>query len=163
MAAAAADGVPTPTELRSLAVQAEQLAAAVRALDQRLRGAPGEPTRRAGFLLDDTAGYLLAASGGLAATADDLVRIRGRCGADRGVCPRHGNTPGSSGGRAWCTTPGCDRSWGYDRGGLPCSEPASHTISDVEGGRTLLVRRPHPRRPSPPDRATIRPLNGSQP
>ncbi|PWI06398.1 hypothetical protein DIZ27_33420 [Streptomyces sp. NWU339] len=51
-----------------------------------------------------------------------------------GVCPVHGNTLRGTGGRTWCTDPNCARSWDYDRLGNACGEPATHTITDAEGG-----------------------------
>jgi hypothetical protein len=50
------------------------------------------------------------------------------CRAEWGVCPAHGNTLSSSGGRSWCRTAGCGRSWDWDRGGLPCTEPAAFRV-----------------------------------
>lgn len=131
---------PTPAELRELAGRADQLAAAIRDAQRRLRAAADEPTRLAGFRLDDAAGSTAAAGAALAATAGDLARVRARsdCGADWGVCPEHGSTLRSSGGSSWCTAAGCGRSWNYDRGGLPCAEPAVSPVTDASGGTTRL-------------------------
>lgn len=131
---------PIPVELRELAGRAEQLATSIRDMQARLRAAADEPTRRAGFRLDDAAGLVDSAATALGATAEDLARIRGRggCAADWGVCPEHGNTLRGSGGRWSCTAAGCGRSWGYDRGGLPCTEPAVSQVTDAEGGTMLL-------------------------
>lgn len=128
---------PTPTELRELAARARALGDDIAAAHARLQTAPDEPTRRVGFRLDEAAG---AARGTVAAdldaTADDLVRIRGRgpCPADWGVCPEHGATLRSTGGRCWCDAAGCDRSWDYDRYGLPCTEPIAYDVRDPDGG-----------------------------
>ena len=50
-----------------------------------------------------------------------------------GVCPEHGNTLTSTGGKAWCRDMACGRTWDYDRGGLPCIEPARWTVTDKHG------------------------------
>ncbi len=74
---------------------------------------------------------------GLLETADDLARLAavpaGACGIGWGVCPDHGNTLTTSGGRTWCRTPGCGRTWGYDRVSTPCAEPVTHTVLDAGG------------------------------
>jgi hypothetical protein len=61
--------------------------------------------------------------------------------AEWGVCPDHGNTLTSSGGRAWCSTPECGRSWDWDHGGRPCTEPAAFRVRgrDYDPGRWGLV------------------------
>lgn len=132
-------GPPVPAELRELAGAAEQLAATVRDLQTRLRAAD-DPTRQAGFRLDVAVGYCDAVAAALTATAESVARVRGRsnCAADWGVCPEHGNSLRSAGGRTWCAAGGCGRSWSYDRGGLPCTEPASSLVTDAEGGTTTL-------------------------
>lgn len=126
----------TPAGLRSLAARAAALAADVDAVHASLAAAADEPTRRAGFRLDEAAGAADRISDALEATAGDLARVRGRsaCGADWGVCPEHGNTLTSSGGTSWCRTRGCGQTWNYDRGGLPCTEPAAYEVRDANGG-----------------------------
>jgi hypothetical protein len=140
-----ADGplsAPTPTELRELAARARALGADIADAHARLQTAPHEPTRRVGFRLDEAAG---AARGTVAedldATADDLVRIRGRgpCPADWGVCPVHGATLRSTGGRCWCDATGCDRSWDYDRLGMPCTEPITHDVRHPDGSSPMCT------------------------
>jgi hypothetical protein len=68
---------PSPAELRELAGRAEQLAADIAAVQDRLRAAGDEPTGRAGFRLD-AAGWARQAAEDLATTAEDLARVRGR-------------------------------------------------------------------------------------
>jgi hypothetical protein len=50
------------------------------------------------------------------------------CRAEWGICPEHGNTLSSSGGRSWCREARCGRSWEWDRGGLHCTEPAAFRV-----------------------------------
>lgn len=109
-------------------------------MQARLGAAADEPTRHVGFRLDDAAGRVSTVAGDLADTAGDLARVRGRsdCAADWGVCPRHGNTLTSSGGRSWCRMADCGLSWQYDRGALPCTEPAVSRVIDAQGDETLL-------------------------
>jgi hypothetical protein len=128
------------TELRRLAGHALHLSEQVSAVDNRLAGAGDEPTRRAGYRLDDVASNLLRVANELTAAVDELTRIanRGTCAADWGLCPEHGNTLTSSGGRSWCRRPGCRRRWDYDRGGLPCTEPAAYRVRDNAGGESQL-------------------------
>jgi hypothetical protein len=130
-----ANGPVTPAELRALAARAEQLAADIDAVQVRLRAAADEPTRRCGYRLDDAAGEARRVGTELQATAGDLARLRGRgqCPCDWGVCPEHGNTLRSSGGKCWCAAPGCGRRWNYDRGGLPCTEPVAYEVRDSTG------------------------------
>ncbi len=125
----------TPAELRELAARAQALAAEIRTAHNRLRAAADEPTQRCGFRLDDAAGEADRVGEDLAATAEDLARVRGRsdCGADWGVCPEHGATLRSSGGESWCTAPGCGRRWDHNRYGLPCAEPAAYEVRDSAG------------------------------
>jgi hypothetical protein len=126
--------------LREIAARAEALAREIDALREQLRQAPDEPIQRSGFRLPDAAGYARQIAGDLAESAEDLARVRARstCGADWGVCPEHGATLRSTGGKSWCQTPGCGREWGYDRLGLPCAEPAAWTVADTVGNTTLL-------------------------
>lgn len=138
--------IPAPADLWALAARAEELAADLEAAHRGLRAAGDEPTRRVGYRLDDGAGQLRQVAGEIQETAEDLARIRTRhgamsrpvCGAEWGVCPEHGNTLSSSGGRSWCTAAGCGRSWDWDRGGLPCTEPAAFRVLDA-GGREMLL------------------------
>jgi hypothetical protein len=139
------DQVPTPADLLGHAGYLEAQAQDIEALHERLRGADDKPTRRVGFRLEDIAGELRKAAAGLQVTAEELARIRSRnamsqpvCGAQWGVCPEHGNTLSSSGGRSWCRVPGCGRSWGWDRGGLPCTEAAAWRLLDQKGGEMIL-------------------------
>lgn len=122
----------TPAGLREIAARAQQLAADIDAAQAALRGADDDPTRRVGFRLDEAAGYARQAAGELEATAGDLARLRSRpadtCPAQWGCCPEHGNTLRGSGGRSWCTAPGCGRRWEYDRQGLPCAEPVAFEV-----------------------------------
>lgn len=136
----------TPARLRELAAEAEALAAKIRVMHRQQRAAADEPTRRAGFRLEEAAGLAAHAGRELAETAEDLARVRGRsgCGADWGVCPEHGATLRSSGGRSWCPTPGCGREWGYDRMGLPCTEHAAFTVAD-SGGKAMALCAGHAR------------------
>lgn len=131
-----------PADLLTLAARAMELADDVRAAQDRLRAAPEEPTRRAGFRLDDVVGYLRRHHDELRATAQDLVRVenRGSCPAEWGVCPDHGDTLRSSGGRSWCQAPGCGAAWDYDRLGLPCSETATFLVTAPEGDPGFMCR-----------------------
>jgi hypothetical protein len=131
--------------MRTLAGQAEALADAIEASkeDFRAHGADhNDPVRRAGFRLDDAAGQARAISGEMQATAADLARIaarpEGSCVIPWGVCPQHGNTLRSTGGKTWCTITGCGHVWGYDRLAMPCAEPARWQLTDREGAEALL-------------------------
>jgi hypothetical protein len=122
---------------RDLAATTEALADKIAALHQDIRAAD-EGCRRAGFRCSTTIGSLYQAAGELRDTAFDLDRIAaatvpGMCGVPWGVCPGHGNTLTSSGGRTWCRDTDCLRSWGYDRSGLPCAEPACWEVTDQRG------------------------------
>jgi len=94
----------TPAELRELAARAQALGAEIDVVLTRLHAAADEPTQRSGFRLLDAAGWARHVGTELEATAGDLARVRGRgqCPCDWGVCPEHGNTLSSSGGRTWC-------------------------------------------------------------
>jgi hypothetical protein len=87
----------------------------------------------AGFRLDDAAGQLRSVMNELLATTRDLQIIGRRtdrtCEALWGVCPEHGATLQASGRRCWCTAPGCEREWDYDRMRLPCTDDASVTVT----------------------------------
>jgi hypothetical protein len=135
----------TPADLWALAARAEQLAADMKAALSTLEGAADEPTRRVGYRLDHGSSCVREAAEAITETAEDLSRIRSRgalsrpaCKAEWGVCPEHGNTLTSSGGRSWCKTPGCRREWDWDRGGLPCTEPAAFRVVDAQGKEMLL-------------------------
>lgn len=67
--------------------------------------------------------------------ASDLVRLgaRAACPVPWGACPEHGNTLTYRAGRSWCRHAGCTRSWGYDRAGLPCSDPVAVDVRDANG------------------------------
>ncbi|MER5608284.1 hypothetical protein AB0F93_03505 [Micromonospora tulbaghiae] len=123
-----------PVELNDLGARARRLADAVDAVNTRLAAAD-ESTTRAGFRLDDAAATLLRVAGELEATATDLFRVvnRSSCPADWGVCPEHGGTLVSTGGRSWCPHHGCGRKWPYDRLGLPCQEPAAFDVRGADG------------------------------
>lgn len=54
------------------------------------------------------------------------------------MCPKHGNTLTSTGGKTWCTVTGCGRGWGYDRLAMPCAEPARRKLTDQHGAEALL-------------------------
>ncbi|GAA2770397.1 hypothetical protein XF35_39545 [Streptomyces platensis subsp. clarensis] len=127
---------PTPAELRMLAAQTEALEQRIAEIQDRLRAS--EETRDTAFRLADAAENMRRGRDALELTVADLARIRTRrdprlCGVPWGVCPEHGNTLRGSGGRAWCTDPGCTRSWGYDKLGTTCGEPVTHTITDAAG------------------------------
>jgi hypothetical protein len=135
----------TPARMRDLAAQAEALAAAITEAKEDFRAVSDDyehPVRRAGFRLDEAAGRARAVAGELQATAADLARIAARpdgsCAIPWGVCPEHGNTLTSTGGKTWCRAPGCGRQWGYDRMGMPCAEPARWKLTDAEGAEALL-------------------------
>ncbi|MEV6179971.1 hypothetical protein [Streptomyces sp. NPDC052015] len=133
----AESGEPTPAELRALMAEATALQGRINDVQERLRAS--EETRHTAFRLDDAAGRVAQAGEALGETASDLARTRAArdpklCDVPWGVCPDHGNTLRGSGGRAWCTDPTCGRSWDYDRLGNACAEPATHTVTDAEGG-----------------------------
>jgi len=124
---------------RALAARAEDLAAAIGAYKRELGTATWEPVRRAGFSCDTAAGQARQAAAELRDTAARLDRIAaaavpGMCSVPWGACPVHGATLAGSGGRSWCRVPRCGRTWDYDRGGLPCAEPASWLVADRHGG-----------------------------
>ena len=48
-----------------------------------------------------------------------------------GVCPMHGASLTSSGGRTWCRT--CRRAWGYNRLATPCGEAVRWQLTDQHG------------------------------
>lgn len=124
---------------RELAADAKQLAAAIGTYNRALDDAMWEPVRHAGFQCDTAAAYTSQAAAELLDTAARLDRIGaaaapGTCSAEWGCCPVHGATLVGSGGRTWCQVAGCGREWEYDRGGLPCTEPARWLVTDSSGG-----------------------------
>lgn len=120
----------TPADLVELAARADQLAADIDAARAALAQGPA-------FRLPDAAGEVRRVAADLRETAEDQARVRARpadaCPADWGVCPVHGNTLTSSGGRSWCRADDCDRTWNYDRGGEPCAEPVRWLVTDETG------------------------------
>ncbi|MFL4496505.1 hypothetical protein ACJ6WD_35485 [Streptomyces sp. VTCC 41912] len=130
------DPEPTPASIRALISEADVLQERIRAVERALRST--EETRHSGFRLDDAAGRLADVSRALEETASDLARVRAVrdgsvCAVPWGVCPDHGNTLRGTGGRTWCTDPGCARTWNYDRLGSPCGEPLTHEVTDATG------------------------------
>jgi hypothetical protein len=79
----------------------------------------------------------LAAEIGIA-TGEHLAADVSRCSAQWGVCPDHGNTLTSSGGRSWCSRPGCGRTWAGNRVGQHCDEPAVVLVADQDGAELRL-------------------------
>ncbi|MFB6717226.1 MULTISPECIES: hypothetical protein [unclassified Streptomyces] len=61
-----------------------------------------------------------------------------RCTVPWGVCPEHGGTLKSSGGRAWCTDLACLNVWPYDRLDAACTEPATHAVQADNGDRYVV-------------------------
>jgi hypothetical protein len=55
-----------------------------------------------------------------------------------GVCPEHGNTLSSSGGRSWCRRSGCGRNWPGSQVPQHCDEPTAVVVADHAGGRMRL-------------------------
>jgi hypothetical protein len=127
----------TPVRVRQLVAETETLAARIEQLHADLRADASEPRRRTGFRLDEAAGGIRGAGRDLEETAGDLARIAAipakACGIEWGVCPEHGATLTSSGGKTWCRWAGCGRSWKYDRLGMPCAEPIAWKVTDLEG------------------------------
>ena len=109
-----------------LAIRAEALADEIDALHRDIGVARDEPVRRAGFRCDTAIGWMRQASAELQDTSDHLDRIAaamkpGACPVPWGVCPEHGNTLTSTGGKAWCRATGCGRTWDYGGAGSPCN------------------------------------------
>jgi len=128
---------------RDIAASADALAAAIGAFEEDLRSADDEPVRRTGFRCDAATGSVHRAARELLDTAADLDRIAtaaapGTCSIPWGACPAHGNTLTSTGGKTWCRHLGCDRTWDYDRGGLPCTEPARWMVTDQHGAGGVM-------------------------
>ncbi|MFD5415243.1 hypothetical protein [Streptomyces nojiriensis] len=134
---------PTPADIRALMADASTLQQRIRDLEERLRSS--EETRHTAFRLDDAAGQIARVHEDLEKTAGELARVRAVrdgsvCAVPWGVCPEHGSTLCSSGGKTWCTEPGCSRSWGYDRMNAPCGEPLTHQVTDAAGGSFLACK-----------------------
>ncbi|MGW2016770.1 hypothetical protein [Streptomyces sp. NPDC001927] len=124
--------------------EADDLEGRIRDFRARLQTAD-EDTRGTGFRLEDAAGAIRHARDALSEGTSDLTRARAVrdgsvCAVPWGVCPDHGNTLRSSGGRCWCTELACARSWGYDRLGSACGEPLTHNVTDAHGGSFLACR-----------------------
>ncbi|MFI5526864.1 hypothetical protein [Streptomyces platensis] len=137
------DREPTPADIRALIADADVLQERIRNVEQQLRGS--EETRHTVFRLSDAAGQLTDVSKSLEETAGELARVRAVrdgsvCAVPWGVCPEHGNTLTSSGGRTRCTQLYCGRSWNYDRLGVPCGEPLTHKVTDPEGNSFLACK-----------------------
>ncbi|MFP3966580.1 hypothetical protein SMC26_30025 [Actinomadura fulvescens] len=102
----------------------------------------GDLVRRAGFRLPDAAGQARQVSRDLRETAVGLERIAAvpaeACRVLWPVCPEHGNTLTSTGGRSWCRRSGCGRRWDYDRGSVPCPEPVRWRVTDQHGDGGLM-------------------------
>jgi len=132
----------TPARARGLAAAAADLYRQLREADIARDADPDPARRRAGWRLDVAAGGLRSAAEELLDTADELIRMAVRtadaCPVPWGVCPEHGATLRSSGGRCWCTAPGCLRRWHHDRLGEPCTEPVTHRVVDAEGDQLDL-------------------------
>lgn len=108
----------------------------------RLHASSDAAERHTGFRLDTLTAELRRAARELGHTATELTRVHnirsevGRCQADWGVCPDHGNTITTSGGTSVCGVDG--RSWDYDRLGRPCGEPATEVVTDLAGDTTRM-------------------------
>jgi hypothetical protein len=128
---------------RELAARAEALASAISTLHNDIRAAHDASVHRAGFRCDTAIGCAREAARELRDTASDLDRIAaaalpGTCAVPWGVCPEHGNTLTSNGGRTWCRDAHCDRTWSYDHVGLPCTEPVRWTVTDQDGDTVFM-------------------------
>ncbi|MFK0113982.1 hypothetical protein [Streptomyces sp. NPDC091217] len=137
------DREPTPADIRALVADVAVLQERIRDVERRLRGS--EETRHTVFRLDDAAGQMTRVSEALENTASELARVRAVrdgsvCSVPWGVCPEHGNTLLSSGGRSRCTRLACARSWDYDRLGVPCGEPLTHKVTDAAGESFLACK-----------------------
>jgi hypothetical protein len=67
-----------------------------------------------------------------------LAADESRCSAQWGVCPEHGNTLSSSGGRSRCRRSGCGRTWQGSRVSTHCDEPVAVIVADQAGGHLRL-------------------------
>jgi hypothetical protein len=103
----------TPALARQLAAAAGDLCHQLREGDLARDADPDPARRRAGWRLDVAAGGLRSAAEELLDTADELTRLADRrtdaCPVPSGTCPEHGATLRSTGGRCWCSAPGCLR------------------------------------------------------
>ncbi|MFD4050151.1 hypothetical protein ACFWSF_32155 [Streptomyces sp. NPDC058611] len=141
----ASDQEPTPAEFRALMTEADAFQRRILDAYDRLKASASEDVRRTGFRLEDAAGEIRRVRTELDETASDLARVRAVrdgsvCAVPWGVCPDHGNTLTSTGGRTSCTAPGCGRTWGYNRLGSPCGEPLTHKVTDAAGGFFLACK-----------------------
>jgi hypothetical protein len=71
-------------------------------------------------------------------TDERLAAEQTRCSAQWGVCPEHGNTLSSSGGRSWCRRAGCGRTWPGSRVSAHCDEPAMVVVVDQADAQLRL-------------------------
>lgn len=99
-----------PAELRAPAADAEALAARTAEVAARLQAAPDDHLQRLAQPIAKATHDLSDYTDEVSRTAEDLARVRvardpGLCDIPWGVCPDHGVTLHSSGGRAWCTDP----------------------------------------------------------
>jgi hypothetical protein len=129
--------------LQEVMARAEVLAAEIDTLHSDMNAAGNASVRRAAFRCATATESARQAAAALRDTAADLDRIAtgmlpGTCSVPWGACPEHGNTLVSSGGRSWCRSAGCGRSWDHDRGGLPCTGPAQWRITDRHAGALLV-------------------------
>lgn len=79
-----------------------------------------------------------AAATPYAQALQDTVDDPGRCAVPWDVCPEHGVTLKSSGGRAWCMDLACLNAWSYDRLDAPCPEPTTHTVQADNGDQYVV-------------------------
>ncbi|MGV9364984.1 hypothetical protein [Amycolatopsis sp. NPDC003731] len=140
---------PLPAELRALAADAEALAARTAEVAARLRTAPDGHLQRLARPIAKATHDLSDYTDEISRTAEDLARVRvardpGLCDVPWGICPAHGVTLHSAGGRAWCTDPGCAAAWDYDRLHTPCAEPVAAVVTD-QGGVTARLCAAHAR------------------
>ncbi|MEU2380332.1 hypothetical protein [Streptomyces misionensis] len=145
------DREPTPADIRALMAEAADLNARIQDAYTRLWSWTDENTRSLTYPLQEAAADVRRARDNLSEAASALARARTArdpklCNVPWGVCPEHGNTLRSSGGRTWCTA-SCSRRWDYDRLDSPCTEPVTHQIADQTGavvqfchGHTLDAR-----------------------
>jgi hypothetical protein len=127
----------------SLAVRAEALADEINRLHRDIRAAGDEPVPWTGFRCDTAVGWIRQASTELQATAGHSERVAaamkpGAYAVPWGVCPEHGNTLTGTGGKTWCRAIRCHRTWDYDRGSLPCIEPARWTVTEKHGQASVI-------------------------
>lgn len=134
------DRILTADKLRDLAAAAEGFASAVQSAHESLlttSGSNGDrnPIRAHAFRLPDVAEQMRQAAEDLRATVNDSDRISAipaeACRLPWGVCPEHGASLVSSGGRTQCRT--CRRSWNYDRLAMPCRETVRWLLADQSG------------------------------